>query len=388
MTQQMSGVQLRTFSLISAQYGFGGTERQPLARIGRTDEKPITLTYDDYVKLRDSKVEGLYAVWLSEWANDVKPNPTPQPDPEMGNEEKMKQWENENIISYRLVTPEVFRVIGVKLVKGDLLRSDDVDQKRHVAVIGETMAKRFFGDADPIGKKINLTTGQYTVVGVIHSDFNKERPVYYQGVGMDTEINQMMFIPYLSVDRPADTSDTRMISEIFCLADKEVTVKNFHTRLDEYVQSQYGNRVRIDGTFLYMNEGKRMVSSIEQVIGIFGCVALLIAAINILNLMMARVMRRAKHIGIAAAVGGSRQDIFQLFMAEALLLGLMGSVLGVGLAYGSTHLLVSLVHIPMRITVMTWVIGIGSALLVSLVSGLYPASQAAKMSPALALKGE
>jgi putative ABC transport system permease protein len=384
MNQQMSGPQMRTFSLMSSQYSYEGTERKPLTRMGRSDEKPITLTYDDYVKLRDAKIEGLFAVWLSSWGSDFKPNRAEQPDPQKSSPEEMQKWESENMIGYRLVTPEVFQAVQVKLVKGDLIRADDVKQKRRIAVIGEQMAEQYFGSADPIGKEIHLTAGPYTVVGVVHADVDKDHPIYYQGIGMDGELNQIMYIPYFSMDQGRGET----VSEINCMADDGVEPKIVHNRLKEFVQKQYGDRVAINGMYNFADEGKRTMRSIEQVIGIFACAALLIAAINILNLMMARVLRRTKHIGIAAAVGASRRDIFTLFMTEALLLGFTGSVLGIGMAYGATKLLESLIHLPMKITMVTWMIGIGSALFISLISGLYPASQAAKLRPAIGLKAD
>lgn len=388
MSKQLSGPQMRTFTMMPSQFGSESSERKPLARLGRTDDKTLALTYQDYEKLRDAKIEGLYAVWLNFWGTDVKPNPTQRPDPRESTHEEMSKWESENLIGYRLVTPEVFRMIGAKLVKGDLIRPDDVVQKRRITVIGEQMAEQYFGSADPIGKEIHLSAGSYTVVGVVHADVDKDHPVYYQGIGMAEDVNRIMFIPYFSMEQTLGMQGVGTISEINCMADEKVNLQTLHNRLRDYVQTQYGERAIINGMYTYITEGKRTMQSIEQVIGIFACAALLIAAINILNLMMARVLRRTKNIGISAAVGASRRDLFMLFMTEALLLGFTGSVLGVGLAYGAIKLLTSLIQLPMTITVMTWVIGICSALLISLVSGLYPASQAAKMCPAVGLKAD
>lgn len=388
MSRQMGGAQLRTFTVVPSQFNYNGSERTPLVRLGRSDEKAVTLTYKDYLTLRDAGIEGMQTVWLSRWGSDVKPNAGEQPDPQKASPEAMQKWNNENILSYRMVTPGVFKAFDLQLIKGDLIREEDIEQRRHVAVIGEKMAESMFGKTDPIGKVISLSMGQFTVAGVFRVEFDEDRPIYYHNLGMDRELNQIMFIPFFNMGSGSAGPGADLISEINCMAENGVDLKAFHGHLQQFLQKEYGEQISVIGTYSFVDEGKRTIRSIEQILGIFACAALLIAAINILNLMMARVLRRAKHIGISAAIGASRRDVFNSFITETLLLGLIGSVLGIGLSYGAAKLLGALIHMPMKVTAVTWVIGIGSALLISLISGLYPASQAARMSPAVGLKAD
>lgn len=372
----------QTFQISPAGSGWNPSPL-PLTLLGAAEEEPIKLEYADYLKLQEASIAGLELVWIAQTMSFPKSENQEYPD--FGDDyEAYRKWANENMLSISVATPEIFKIGEFTLVKGDLFRPSDLEEKNHVVVLGDEMAEGLYGDADPLGKSFEMEYGTYTVIGVVHKDFDQtgKRRDYIAGVGMEDQLNNRAYIPYTSFETPWGND----LNEIHLKANNQVELTTFYNRLNQYNEDTYQGKLTINGTFLYLDESKKNTFAITKTIGIFACAALLIAAINILNLMLARVLRRTKSVGISAAMGASRSEIFKLFLVEALLLGLMGSIIGVLLAWGGLKLLGKLVYLQLSLSPLSWLVGVGLAVVVSLLIGLYPANQAARIAPVDALR--
>src|SRR5216684_1985365 len=144
---------------------------------------------------------------------------------------------------------------------------------------------------------------------------------------------------------------------------------------------------------------RRFFAILDLFLGIFGSLALTVASIGIINTLVMAILERRREIGIMKAVGASDADVRGLFFAEAGAMGLMGGMFGVALGwiigrvinFGTNIYLARQGFSPEHIwSVPLWLVGgaLGFAFLVSLVSGLYPASRAAKLDPVQALRYE
>jgi len=144
---------------------------------------------------------------------------------------------------------------------------------------------------------------------------------------------------------------------------------------------------------------RRFFAVLDLFLGIFGSLALVVASLGIINTLVMAILERRREIGIMKAIGGSDGDVKLLFFAEAGAMGLVGGVLGVALGWGigrginlGTNLYLRRQSLPPEDlwSVPWWLIlgAIAFALLVSLVSGLYPASRAARLDPVQALRYE
>jgi len=116
-----------------------------------------------------------------------------------------------------------------------------------------------------------------------------------------------------------------------------------------------------------------------------GAVALLVGAVGVANIMIISVLERRSEIGLRRALGATRGHIRVQFLAEALLLALIGGAAGVGIGALSTAIYASSKHEMVVIPVLAWVGGIGAATIIGAVAGLWPALRAARMSPTQAL---
>jgi putative ABC transport system permease protein len=144
---------------------------------------------------------------------------------------------------------------------------------------------------------------------------------------------------------------------------------------------------------------RRFFAVLDLFLGIFGSLALAVASLGIINTLVMAILERRREIGIMKALGASDRDVRRLFFAEAGAMGFLGGLLGVGLGWAIGHAINFGANVwlrrqdfpPEKIWSFPWWLvagAIGFAVLVSLVSGLYPASRAAKLDPVQALRYE
>ena len=138
---------------------------------------------------------------------------------------------------------------------------------------------------------------------------------------------------------------------------------------------------------------------LDLFLGIFGSLALAVASIGIVNTLVMAILERRREIGILKAIGASDMDVKRLFFAEAGVMGAFGGVLGVALGWAIGRVINLGTNIYLRRQDMApeqiwfvpwWLVGgaLGFAIVVSLLSGLYPAARAARLDPVQALRYE
>lgn len=164
------------------------------------------------------------------------------------------------------------------------------------------------------------------------------------------------------------------------------------TKAYEIAQSEaafiWGDRVGIRSPMKDFREMQKQLRSYALLIGVFASVGLVIAVINILNLMLARVLKRTKGIGLSMALGSSRSLVFRQFVIEALSLGIMGSTLGIVLSFGLGEILKSALNLPILggMYLSRILMGVVMGFVVSLLFGVYPAYLGSKINPVDALR--
>ncbi|AZR73556.1 hypothetical protein BBF96_09245 [Anoxybacter fermentans] len=371
----------RTFQIVPSQIEFKSDESTPLKRF-YSEKEVVNLTFDDYLEFKKANLEGIKYVWISRMVREISGGMQDRSDLKAFKTQSGDRGEYD--IEFCLATPEIFAVADLNLLKGDIFRDFDVINKNKVVVLGDELAKLYFGEQNPVGQELWLRFGKFKVIGVVHKDVDVKKRDYITGIGASDKLNKIAYIPYFSYKFDAD--ENLLVECIYIMADEGVDLNKFYNNLKNIVRYRYPNGIGIHGRYLYQNKIKNSFINIGKLIVIFSCAVLLIASINILNLMMARVLRRYKHIGISAALGASRKDIFILFLVEAIILGVFGNLLGMAIAFGGLKLLSQLVNYPLSLTLFTWVVGSGITLLISLIFGLYPAIQASQVCPVDALR--
>ena len=289
------------------------------------------------------------------------------------------------MIRAQMTTPGMYRMLGNTFQLGrDFLPEEGVDGKDHVVVLMNKLWRRLGADPHVIGKQIMLDQKPYTVVGVLAG-------------GQADRLNQDLVVPL--VFKPEQLNhDFHWILVMGRLKDG-VTIQQAQADMDTVAKhiaeanprsnKGWGAWVRpLKNDFL----GDNTKLTLRLLLGAVGFV-LLIACVNVANLLLAKGTTRQREIAIRTAVGASRSDVFSQFVTESLLLAIIGGVLGIGLGYAMLRGLIAVMpqdtlptEADLRLNLPVLLVAIGATTLAGLLFGYAPAWYASRVDPAESLK--
>ena len=278
-------------------------------------------------------------------------------------------------VSYRRILPNYFRVMGVPLLQGRDFDDRDTGGKPDVVIINQKMARRYWPDADAVGKRIKVgpTEGEpwLTVVGVV-GDVNH--------AGLDAEPDLATYEPH----------GKRPWSEMSLLvrtnSDPLATASSVQSLLKSMEKEILVEKVNSMEQRLYLSVAPQRLNLI--LLATFGLVALMLAAIGIYGVMAYTVSQRTREIGIRMALGARTEDVLKLVVRNGMSLALVGALVGLAGSYGLTRLMRSLLFGVTPTDPMTFSVVTASLLLVAFLACYLPARRATKVDPLIALRYE
>ena len=215
----------------------------------------------------------------------------------------------------------------------------------------------------------------------------EEEEELYSYPGMN---RYLAFAPFTAMPYHAVSQDQEVILNSFIVGvEKGTDLAQASEIIQAEIKQRYGDLAVVSNSYITMTSIEQSNYAIYIIVAIFASLGLIIAVINILNLMLARVLRRTKSVGLSMALGSTKSAVFGQFLLEAVLLGLTGAVVGTGLSFVLLKEVVSkliMTEVPLGITGIA--AGCGLGLLVSLLFGVYPAYQGAIINPVDALRNE
>jgi putative ABC transport system permease protein len=269
------------------------------------------------------------------------------------------------------------------VVNGENFTEQDVRTANKVALIGSTTAQTLFGDSDPVGQIIRVRNVPFTIVGLLAS----------KGMNMmGSDQDDILLVPYTSaMKRLSGGTSFRSLN---VQAESAGRIAEIQEQITNLLRQRHRIAEGRDDDFLVrtQQEISEMATSTSVImtwlLGVIASVSLLVGGIGIMNIMLVSVTERTREIGIRMAVGARGGDIMMQFLIEAVLLSIVGGLIGIALGIGSSRL----VSVQMGWVTLVSPESIVGAFLFSAVIGVffgfYPARKAAQLDPIEALRYE
>jgi len=282
--------------------------------------------------------------------------------------------------------PDFPQVRGVELADGRFFIQQDLDRKAKVAVLGYTTAQDLFGDADPIGQSITAGSVRLTIVGVMDE----------KGLVGQTDYDQRVYVP-LTVAFQRFSFSRRfgdMVMTIYVQAESKDTMDKAITQIDALLTRRHDLTAMDEPDFtIYTQEDiietqEATTAAFRSLLAWVAGVSLLVGGIGIMNIMLVSVTERTREIGIRQAVGAAPSDIRLQFLVEALVLSLVGGLLGVGAGVGGSWLFGQTSEMRTVVVLHSILLAFGSAAAVGVFFGFFPANRASQLDPIEALRHE
>ena len=296
--------------------------------------------------------------------------------------------ENNAATSWQGVQPDYFQINGWNIVEGEAFRAEDYGGTGKAVILGETVRRTLFGEDSGVGQTIRLGRVPLTVIGVLE-------PKGQGGFGQDQDDVVMV---------PLETGRRRLMGAMGLPpgAVMQISLTVADAKDLNYVQAEVEALLRQRHRIKPGEDDDFNVRNISQIVAtrtattnlmskLLGAVAgicLVIGGIGIMNIMLVSVTERIREIGLRMAVGAGPRDIRRQFLAEAMLISLIGGVIGIGIGIVGALLVGKFSELPVALNAQ--VVGLAAAFSIAtgLFFGYYPARKASMLDPIEALRSQ
>ena len=273
---------------------------------------------------------------------------------------------------------------------GRFFNEQDLTTNARVAVLGQTVYEKLFPDGEPpIGESIRINNVNFQIIGLMQEK---------GGSGFNDQ-DDLVLIPITTAQRrlfPARRSDGQMaVDSIYAQILNEDRQEAAIVQMELVLRETHNIAFDEEDDFTVVSQAE-LVSAFSQVtnvltifLGVIAGISLLVGGIGIMNIMLVSVRERTREIGLRKAVGAKRQDILWQFLTEAMVLSLLGGLIGLVLGAAGAFLIAN--YSDSLQPTLAWdsvVLAIGFSALIGLFFGIYPATRAAALNPIDALRYE
>ncbi|MBR1527724.1 MAG: ABC transporter permease [Oscillospiraceae bacterium] len=292
----------------------------------------------------------------------------------------------------------------IKFIRGRRINKTDSDLKKQVVNVSTLFVKQYLPpDADPIGQTITTELGDFVIVGVFELPAIYTKQIYKPGQ-KDIEKVTPVYIPYdTGMKLTYQESSYDYYASIYYYPEYDVemlenTLRDFFA--EEYAEKPYMH-VEIENMQTYLGMINTVINVVTIAISIIAAISLIVGGVGVMNIMLVSITERTKEIGVRKALGAQNSAIRMQFVVEAILLCLIGGIIGIilgivgGMALGfiAKQLVMNfyaeyaeLFTITIQPSIPAILISVGFSILTGVFFGYYPANKAAKMNPIDALR--
>ncbi len=282
-------------------------------------------------------------------------------------------------------TDNYFAINNWQLAQGRLFDAADLRTGAAVCVLGDTVRRELFGDADPLGAKIRIGKTPCTVIGLLASKGQA-------GLGDqdDTIVVPMTTLQRRLVGQQSINDISQIAVSLREGSDPQATSADI-TRLLRERRNLQPNQENDFSVFDTRQIADTLGSSIAIMTALLSAVAaisLIVGGIGIMNIMLVAVTERTREIGIRLSIGATAQEVLLQFLVEAVTLSCVGGLIGLVLAFGATYGLAALTHLSFVFDPQINLIAFGFSAAIGVIFGFAPARRAARLDPVDALRHE
>jgi putative ABC transport system permease protein len=278
-------------------------------------------------------------------------------------------------------SPRAAEVWNRGVTRGEFLNEEHMATSARVALVGQAVVDELFPDTDPLGQQIRISNIPFRVIGVLERvgpdphGMNRDLEIY---VPITTAMRRMLNVDHIVAGKLLIKDPERM---------EEVTEQIRETlRIRHHRSAEEPD----DFSIITPIEVKEMIQRALRVFNLFlpilAGVSLLVGGGVVANLMLISVSERTAEIGLRKAVGARSKDILLQFLLEALLITVVGGLVGILVGIGGVRLMAGMMQIPITIPVRAVILGIVIPSVIGFAAGLVPARRAAALDPVEALR--
>ncbi len=285
-------------------------------------------------------------------------------------------------------TPDFPSVRDMTIETGRYFNETDLDRNQKVAVLGSTLAEELFGNTPPVGQSVAVGTTKLTIIGV----FNEK------GMVGNTDFDSRIYLPITVVFQKFTPSMmARVMGDrvrlIYVEVNDQVPIEDIILQTELLLAKRHD--VSLEEPDFVITTQQDIIQTQEATTEAFrnllawvAAVSLIVGGIGIMNIMMVSVTERTREIGIRQSVGASPNDIRSQFLTEALLLSLIGGLIGVIVGITGAWIFGEVGDMRTVIVPASILLAFGSSAAIGIFFGYYPANKAALLDPIEALRHE
>lgn len=272
-----------------------------------------------------------------------------------------------------------YDIQSLTLGSGRFLKKADLESSSYVIVINAYTATTLFNTTNVVGEKISLDGVQFEIVGVLEEEESRS---------MGFNMSRMEgYIPYSTMMRVSNS--VKYVTSFYVTSSSEEEMDTAETAITDMLLERFNQddeAFSVQNSSALMETLSSVTSTLSLMLGGIAGISLVVGGIGIMNIMLVSVTERTKEIGIRKAIGASYANIMTQFLIEAVMISLLGCLLGIGLSW------LVLFAAGKLVTSMTFSLSMGVVWLavlfsafIGIVFGSYPANKAAKKKPIDAL---
>lgn len=273
--------------------------------------------------------------------------------------------------------------------RGRALTTADIRTSARVALIGKTVVRELFGDEDPLGATVRIKSVPFEIVGVLEAKGQSS---------MGRDQDDVVLIPLTTArSRVAGKSAVQndQVGQIYIKIDPGQSLaaaqEDIESLLRQRRRTSAGSTedsFSVRNLAEFMKARTEVLSTLSYLLAATSAISLIVGGIGIMNIMLVSVTERTREIGLRMAVGARRGDIQRQFLVEAVVLCLMGGLIGAGLGITISLAIAHMAQWPTAINASVLALAMGAAATTGIVFGYFPARRAADLNPIDALRAE